>query len=47
MGEDSDNHWRVLDSGDDLEGAATVQALVDVDFEDLFEQPGPIQAGAR
>jgi hypothetical protein len=35
MGEDSDNHRRILDGSDDLQGAAAVQAAIDV--EDPFE----------
>jgi hypothetical protein len=37
MGEDSDNHWRILDSGDDPQDAATVRAVFDVNIEDPFE----------
>jgi hypothetical protein len=34
MGEDFDNHRRIFDSGDDLQGTAAVRALFDVDVED-------------
>jgi len=37
MGEDSDNHRRIFDGGDDLQGAAAVRAVVDLDVEDPFE----------
>src|SRR5262245_39776524 len=51
MGEDFDNHRRIFDggpstrlrTGDDLQGAAAVGAVFDVDVEDPFEQPGPTQ----
>src|ERR687897_377701 len=33
MGEDFDNHRRIFDSGDDLQGTAAVRALFDVDVE--------------
>src|SRR4029450_5325701 len=41
MGEDFDNHRRIFDGGDDLQAAAAVRAVFDVDVEDPFEQPGP------
>ena len=41
MGEDFDNHRRIFDGGDDLQAAAAVQAVFDVDVEDPFEQPAP------
>jgi hypothetical protein len=47
MGENSNNHWRIFDSGDDLQVATTVRAVVDVDVEDHFEQPGPTQVPRR
>ena len=31
MDEDSDNHGRIFDSGDDLQGAAAVREVVDVE----------------
>jgi len=37
MGADSDNHWRIFDGGDDLQAAATVRAVFDVNIEDPFE----------
>jgi hypothetical protein len=40
MAEDFDNHRRIFDGGDDLQGAAAVRAVFDVDVEDPFEQPG-------
>src|SRR5262245_32877637 len=55
MGEDFDNHRRIFDggpstrlrTGDDLQAAAAVRAVFDVDVEDPFEQPGPTQARRR
>jgi hypothetical protein len=47
MSKDSDNHRRIFDGGDDLQGAAAVRAVVDVDIEDPFEQPGPTHARRR
>jgi len=35
---------RSLRTGDDLQGAAAVAAMFDVDVEDPFEQPGPAHA---
>ena len=42
MAEDFDNHWPIFDRGDDLQAAAAVRAVLDV--EDSFKQPGPTQA---
>lgn len=47
MSKDPDNHWRIFDSDDDLQGAAAVRAVVDVDIQDPLEQPGPSNAPAR
>jgi len=47
MGEDPEDHWRIFDGGDDLQGAAAVRAVVDVDTVDPVEQPGPPHAGQR
>ena len=44
MSKDSYNHRRIFDGGDDLQAAAAVRAVFDVDVEDPFEQPGPTQA---
>ena len=33
MGEDFDNHRRIFDRGDDLQAAAAVRAVLDVDIE--------------
>jgi hypothetical protein len=44
MGEDFDNHRRIFDGGDDLQAAAAVRAVFDVDVEDPFEQPVPTPA---
>ena len=46
MAEDLDDHRRIFDGGDDLQGAAAVRAVFDVDVEDPFEQPGPAQQRA-
>ena len=40
MAEDLDDHRRVFD---DLQSAAAVRAVLHVDIEDSFEQPGPAQ----
>jgi membrane peptidoglycan carboxypeptidase len=47
MAEDFDNYRWILDRGDDLQAAAAVRAVLDVDVEDPFEQPGPTQARRR
>ena len=47
MAEDFDNHRRIFDGGDDLQAAAAVRAVFDVDVEDPFEQPGPTHARRR
>ena len=44
MAEDLDDHRRVFDGSDDLQSAAAVRAVLHVDIEDPFEQPGPAQA---
>jgi hypothetical protein len=44
MAEDFDNHRRIFDRGDDLQGAAAIRAVLHVDVEDPFEQPGPAHA---
>ena len=46
VAEDFDNHRRILNGGDDLQGAAAVGAVfdVDVDVEYPFEQPDPADA---
>jgi hypothetical protein len=36
MAEDLDNHRRIFDGGDDLQGAAAVGAVFHVDIEDSF-----------
>ena len=47
MGEDPGNHGGVYDGGDDLQGAATIGPVFQVDIEHPFEQPGPARrAGA-
>jgi hypothetical protein len=47
MAEDFDYHRRIFDGGDDFQAAAAIRAVVDVDVEDPFEQPGPTQARRR
>ena len=37
MGENSDYHRRLFDSGDDLQAAATIRAVFDVDLENPLE----------
>jgi hypothetical protein len=44
MGEDFDDHRRIVDGGDDLQGAAAVGAVFNIDIEDPFEEPGPAHA---
>ena len=44
MAEDLDDHRRIFDRGNDLQGSAAVRAVFDVDVEDPFEQPGPTHA---
>ena len=44
MAEDLDDHRRIFNRGDDLQGAAAVGAVFDADVEDPFEQPGPAHA---
>jgi hypothetical protein len=40
MAEDFDNHRRIFDRSDDLQSAAAVRAVFDVNVEDPFEQYG-------
>ena len=47
MAEDFDNHRRILNGGDDLQAAAAVGAVFNVDVEDPFEQSCPTQACRR
>ena len=47
MGENFDDHRRIFDGGDDLQAAAAVRPMFNVDVEDPFEQPGPTQARRR
>src|SRR5262245_52319329 len=47
MGEDFDNHRRIFDRGNDLQGSAAVGTVFHVDVEDAFEQPGPADARRR
>src|SRR5262245_60336567 len=42
MTENFDNHRRIIDGGDNLQGAAAVGTVFHVDVEDAFEQPGPL-----
>src|SRR5262245_30008432 len=44
MTEDFDNHRRIIDRGDNLQGTAAVGTVFHVDVEDAFEQPGPADA---
>jgi hypothetical protein len=45
VGEDLGDHGGIFDGGDELQGAAALRALLDVDLEHPLEQPGPAQAG--
>jgi len=47
MGEDYDNHRRIFDGGHDLQSAAAVGAVFNVNAEDPFEQPGQTHARRR
>ena len=47
MGEDTHNHRRLNDCGDDLQGAAARWAAFDIDLEDPLEQACPTQACRR
>ena len=41
VGEDLGDHGGVYDAGNELQGAAALRALLDVDLEYPLEQPGP------
>ena len=41
MREDLENHRRLFDGGDNLQVAATLRAVFEVDIENVFEQPRP------
>ena len=47
LGEDLGGNRGVLNGGNDLQGAAAVPAVFDVDIEHPFEQPGSAQADLR
>ena len=47
MREYPDNHRRLFDGGDDLQGAATLRAVFDVDIEHALEQARPALARRR
>ena len=47
MGEYPYNHGRLLDGGDDLQGAATLRAMLDINSENALEQPRPVHARRR
>ena len=44
MSENFGNHRRIFNGGDDLQGATTMQTMLNVDIEYPFEQPGPADA---
>jgi hypothetical protein len=47
MTEDFDNHRRIFNRGDDLQGAAAVRAAFDVDIETRFSSRAQLmRAGA-
>jgi len=41
------NHGGLLDGGDDLQGAATLRAMLDINSENALEQPRPVHARRR
>ena len=47
MSEDLGDHVGVFDGGDDLQRAAAVRAVLNIDIEHPFEQPSPADAGWR
>jgi len=47
MTEDFDNHRRIFDRGNELQGSAAVRAVFDVDVEDPFKQSRPTDAPRR
>ena len=47
VGEDSDHHRGIFDRSDDLQAAAALWAVFDVDIEDAFEQARPTHARGR
>ena len=47
MAEDLVDHRRIFNRGDDLQDAAAVGAVFNVDVEDPFEQSGPTHARRR
>ena len=47
MAEDLDDYRRIFDGSNDLQGAAAVGAVFDVDVEDPFKHPGPADARRR
>ena len=47
MGEDSDNQRGILDGGKDLQVAAAVWTVFNVDLEDALEQTRPTHAAWR
>ena len=44
MREYPDNHGGLFDGGDNLQGAATLRAVFDIDRENAFEQARPVHA---
>ena len=47
VGEDPLDHRRLDNGRNDLELAAAVRAVLEVDLEDTLEQPGPAQSRGR
>jgi len=47
MGEDLGDHGGIFDGGDDLQGAAAVGVVLNIDIEHPFEQPGPADVRRR
>ena len=47
VGEESRNHRRLNDGGNDLQGAAALRAVFEIDIEDALEQAHPAHARGR
>ena len=47
VGEESRNHRRLNDGGNDLQGAAALRAVFEIDIEDALEQARPTHARGR
>ena len=47
VGEESRNHRGIFDGGNDLQGAAALRAVFEIDIEDALEQARPAHARGR